>query len=137
MCTIDINNAYDCVQLQILSDILRNIMVCIELLNWIINFLSNRNCCLGNDNVTVFNGLPQGSYLGPLPFNIYTARLHLLEDSKTKILQFADDFIILSWANYFDYVAANLHSKIMDFKLQCAELNLSFNLDKTKCLYFA
>ena len=45
--------------------------------------------------ITTSAGLPQGSCLSPLLFNIYTIRLHEIETENVKVFQFADDFNIL------------------------------------------
>ena len=67
---------------------------------------------------------------------LYTASLHSLENSNTKIFQFADDFIILSHAKNFDLAASFLNQTVNLFKNNCKELNLSFNLEKNKYSLF-
>lgn len=46
--------------------------------------------------VAVCNGLPQGSVLSPILFNIATKELHSIVDAENKLFQFVDDFLILS-----------------------------------------
>ena len=137
VCVLDISSAYDCVQIVKLREILIKMKIPAQILNWICEFLSERNLCLGKDTVSVCNGLPQGSCLSPLLFNLYTAALHNLEDSNTKIFQFADDFILLSHSRNYDEAVLNLQKKVHQFKIRSSELNLSFNIEKTKTLYFA
>ena len=137
ICQLDISNAYDCVHLKKLYMVLFNFNIPVDIINGMIAFLSHRSLCLGDKKVKVYNGLPQGSCLSPLLFNLYTASLHSLENSNTKIFQFADDFIILSNAKNFVLAASFLNQTVNLFKNNCKELNLSFNLEKTNTLYFA
>ncbi|XP_075146564.1 uncharacterized protein LOC142236963 isoform X2 [Haematobia irritans] len=105
--------------------------------NWIINFLSHRILKLSNSEVSVYNGLPQGSCLSPLLFNLYTASLHTLEDGNTTIFQYADDFIIMSYHRDFAEARSNLIDKVREFMDTCRNLNLSFNPSKSNTMYFA
>ena len=53
--------------------------------------------------------------------------LHTLEDERTAIFQYADDFLIVSFAKHFDDAVENLSQK----------MHLSFNLEKTHSMYIA
>ncbi|XP_017487407.1 PREDICTED: uncharacterized protein LOC108375771, partial [Rhagoletis zephyria] len=91
----------------------------------------------GSDSVTVNGGIPQGSCLSPIVFNIYTTPLHSLQDENTAVFQYADDFLIESFDYDFDYTVQNLSTKALAFNEKYAELNLKFNLLKTQTIYFA
>lgn len=98
---LDVKAAYDNVQLPILLDKLRQINSPMRLSNLIIRILSDRSITLrGNDRDivptrSIWKGLPQGSVLSPLLFNIYTADLYSARE-QSSILQYADDVLIYS-----------------------------------------
>lgn len=137
MVALDINNAYNCVSIDTLVNLLFDRNFPAIYVNWIHEFLSKRILKLGDDEVIVRDGLPQGSCLSPLLFNLYTGSLHFMEDSNTLIYQFADDFLILTFHKEFDDAVKIMQYKCNLFMRKCAELNLSFNLDKTKTMYIA
>lgn len=95
MCVLDITNAYDCVNVGLLSVTLTHLGVNNRIVNWIVHFFSKRWLVLGNSRVLIENGLPQDSCLSPILFNLYTAKLHRLKDNKTKMFQYADDFAFM------------------------------------------
>ncbi|XP_065361970.1 uncharacterized protein LOC135955549 [Calliphora vicina] len=134
---LDINNAYNCVNNNLLNRMLLDGGFPAVYVKWIYNFLAERVLKLGDDQVVVSDGLPQGSCLSPFLFNLYTASLHNAEDESTKIFQFADDFLILTFDKDFDVAVNKMNFRIREFSRRCLNLNLSFNLDKTKTIYIA
>lgn len=68
--TVDIDGAYDFVDLEILSKLLSGLNFPIHETKWAMNFLKERTMVLGNEEKKVFGGLPQGSSLSPLLFNV-------------------------------------------------------------------
>ena len=137
VCSLDINKAYDCVDLRKLQQIFELNHIPTELSSWTLNFFSKRTLLLGNEEISVSGGIPQGSVLSPTIFNLYTKSLHTLEDEKTSIFQYADDFLIVSFAKQFDDAVENLAQKMRYFRIKCNNLNLSFNLEKTHSMYIA
>lgn len=134
---LDINNAYNCVKISILMNILEKIGLNRIFCRWIGNFLSNRILKIGFDQITVTNGIPQGSCLSPILFNIYTKSLHDIEDENTMIFQYADDFLIVSHDKDFKIAEYNMKIKVKQFISKCSALNLSFNPEKTNIIYLA
>ncbi|KAI8123981.1 RNA-directed DNA polymerase from mobile element jockey [Lucilia cuprina] len=134
---LDINNAYNCVDNNLLNRMLLDGGFPAVYVKWIYKFLAERVLKLGDDQVVVSDGLPQGSCLSPFLFNLYTASLHNAEDESTKIFQFADDFLILTFDKDFDVAVNKMNFKIHEFSRRCLNLNLSFNLDRTKTIYIA
>lgn len=58
---------------------------------------SSRELVLGIQTIEVNNGLPQGSCLSPILFNLYSEKLHRIENDNTQVLQFADDIAIVAF----------------------------------------
>lgn len=135
--SIDIEKAYDCVNLLILYKILSEINCPEDIKDWTINFLKKRTIVMGNEMIDIYNGLPQGSCLSPILFNIYTLGLHGIADQNTYLFQFADDFILLSTDKEFEMANENLQHKANHFYHILSRLNLKYNPDKTFVMYVA
>lgn len=94
---LDIKSAYDNVILPILRQKLDQLHVPNMLSNFILNMLSGRFVKLESrtdDFRILWKGLPQGSVLSPLLYNIYTHDLELSLTHPVKVLQYADDLLI-------------------------------------------
>ncbi|XP_058985851.1 uncharacterized protein LOC131806001 [Musca domestica] len=135
--SLDVEKAYDCVRIEMLLKILCEINCPTDIADWIINFLSKRTIVMGNESIEIYNGLPQGSCLSPLPFNIYTLGLHGISDENTHLFQFADDFVLLSAHKHFELANQNLQQKAIELQFLLSRLNLTYNTNKTSVMYIA
>lgn len=98
---LDIEGAYDSVDIYILFDILNQMNIPSGYKRFFCNFLSPRivnfyesgalysQRCIGR-------GLPQGSVLSPLLFNLYVKDVLNYIPHTCRTIQFADDFTIMS-----------------------------------------
>ena len=102
----DVKKAFDSVpHSQILSS-LQTLGIHGPLLHWIKDYLSNRQQRVVLDGamldpVTVTSGVPQGSILGPLLFNIFMnsiANIHL--STNAKLILYADDILLYKPIDY-------------------------------------
>ena len=95
---LDLKGAYDSVDLNFLEVKLNNLGI--KASSTITEIFRNRKIHIRDHNNTlhgsriVSQGLPQGSVLSPLLFNIYTADLHRMFDDSIKCIQYADDICI-------------------------------------------
>lgn len=131
---LDISSAYDNVIISILKRKLIELDVPRILVNFIINLLSQRSISLIIDDDTkisrtVSKGLPQGSVLSPLLYNIYTFDLEPSLNDSINVLQYADDLLLYSIDNSLDTACSLLSSSLNHLKcwLDCNGLDLSIS----------
>ena len=81
-------------------------------------------------------GLPQGSVLSPILFNIYTMDFHRFFDVKTKTLQYADDFCLYSQQDTYDKCVEQLNSIMCRLKEYLFRNNFSLSQEKSTVVFF-
>lgn len=97
---LDINAAYDNVNISILKNKMLALNVPNLLINFIVNMLYERYIKYSLDSSeneikrTVWKGLPQGSVLSPILYNIYTYDLDISVENYANVLQYADDLLL-------------------------------------------
>lgn len=128
--TIDLSAAFDQVSRIILVKLLKDLNFEDRICYWIDQFLSNRILKYDDSEIVTSEGLPQGSILSPILFNVYTKNLHKLNTEFIKIFQYADDFTILIQAK----TQADLKTEIEKFLVllneELRKINLKINFEK-------
>lgn len=117
---LDLSNAYDNVIVSILRQKLLSLKIPSKIISFIINMLTDRSIIFYNNNQKYLRiltkGLPQGSVLSPLLYNLYTYDLDLAIDENVDVLQYADDLLLYIKGNNTDDASAKLTESLYYLK---------------------
>jgi len=130
----DVSKAFDRVHIPTLYKLLKGKLP-EYLLRWVIHYFSDRTGNLGNANVDIPNGVPQGSVLGPLMFQVYIS--DLLKELPDQIYHalYADDFVIGVGG-----VSAGIATRLLNQSLEligerCNALSITLDTKKTCAMW--
>lgn len=141
---LDIQGAFDSVDIKILIQILKELGFPGKFIQWVFNFLFDRTLYVKFNNIlhgpkSVYKGVMQGSVLSPIIYNLYTSQiLQYINTSDVKILQFADDIVIYNQnINIFKSVEY-LNLALKDFyNYYHNKLALHINPNKSSLMIFS
>ena len=136
---LDVKKAYDCVDRKRLIDIIVKFGIKGKILSWLKYFLNKRyNMVLFNnvlsDKVEFKKGVPQGSPISPLLFNIYLSEMK--EVFKDEISQFADDMVICVKGSDIEKMENKLNLRIDKLREFLRNRNLTLSSDKSVVVLF-
>lgn len=136
--SLDLSKAFDCVNNSLLIEDLKNEKIDKNIINWIYLFLVNRKIIFktqnGNIIQTTNKGIPQGSSLSPILFNVYTKIIHSISNSNVKIFQFADDISILIKTKNNIELIEKAKVTIKNIQEILNKKNMNINLQKTQIM---
>ncbi|PSN43822.1 putative RNA-directed DNA polymerase from transposon BS [Blattella germanica] len=138
---IDINRAFDSVDINILKQDLSKYNINGKILHSIMKLITDRQITIKyNQQITkpriTSNGLPQGSSLSPILYIIYTKQLENEIIPCARILQFADDIVI--YKTHYEHIQDThpLQESIEKCKNWLESRNLTININKTATIRF-
>ena len=138
---IDLSKAFDSVSHQILMNKLKYFGFNDNALKLTFSFLSHKSKQVVTNNmvsdiIETYQGVPQGTVLGPLLFNIYINDITKYISEECKITQYADDCLIYSANPKPDIVFANLQECLENLENYFRSNRLTLNASKTKFIRF-
>lgn len=139
---LDLKGAYDAVDLNILHKKLSSFGININVSSSITELYRNRQIYIKDHNNylwgprTVYQGLPQGSVLSPLLFNVYTADLHDMVSDSIKCIQYADDFCLYTIHDTYNGCMANLRQIVECVKIWLLDSGFSMSPEKSAVMVF-
>ena len=135
---LDLTKAFDVLNFDILLKKLDAYNCHISTVKWFQSYLYGRKQFVKLDDLKSstldqLNGVPQGSILGPLLFNIYINDMPLCIDYVNADL-YADDTTLYAIANSVNILQNNLSHDLNNFSNWCNKNNLVINTNKSKCM---
>lgn len=139
---LDVSAAYDNVIIAVLKNKLMKLQVPSILVNFIINILSVRFIFVVTNqgsrlSRTVYKGLPQGSVLSPLLYNIYTHDLEAFLNGIVSVLQYADDLLIYSINMSIPTACNSLTESLTSLKAWLDNNGLDLSANKSSVVVFS
>lgn len=140
---LDIKSAYDNVNIYILYNKLIDIGIPSAIANVIFKILSDRLLFSINRNGSALGpfstntGLPQGSPLSTLLFNIYTRDLFFITPTQMKIIGYADDLVLLTKGNSPAQMKENISGALETITEWLSAHNLSLATSKCEPIWFS
>ena len=127
---LDIQKAFDMLWRKCIIIKLQNMGICGRIIKWIDNFLINRKIQVKINNTlstsyTVQNGVPQGSVISPLLFNI---AVNDLPDNITgiQISQYADDIALWKSNRNVQFLEIKIQNALSNVENWCQNGDLNF-----------
>ena len=136
MVCADYSKAFDTVQFRSVVSKMHSLGFSKHFLLWMIDYLTQRRQLVQiddrkSDMATVEFGVPQGSILGPVIFNLYVADLQ--SELQCDCYQYADDttFYIHSKPCDLDFSAEHINKAVTSLRDYSKSCNLALNSSKT------
>ena len=113
-----------------------------EVYNWYKSYLEDRNVTVVVSKVrsqtkNLTRGVPQGSILGPLLFNIFTTEIsRILNRYNVKYKIYADDTQFYFPIDSVEDAINKINAIMKDIKKWMTAKKLKLNEDKTECMLF-
>jgi ribonuclease HI len=140
-CFLDISAAYDNVLLPVLRAKMLHLSIPVKIVNIVARLFMGRCIKVRSGSTyssprTLWQGLPQGSVLSPLLYNIYTHDLEQSVSSFCNVLQYADDLVLYTSEQSIDKAANNINSALSYLKHWLDEHGLTLSPSKSCTVTF-
>lgn len=137
---LDLEDAYNRVDYERLIDLLLKFDVDIWLVRWVAVALLERKMALRqgawtSDPISISPGLPQGSPLSPVLFNVYTAQVTMHQKESGRVLSFADDIMAYEHGDDRLQMARNMEKRLHSVVKWCDQNEAIINPSKAQVLW--
>ncbi|XP_064475365.1 uncharacterized protein LOC135389229 [Ornithodoros turicata] len=137
--TLDVAKAYDSVEHSVLLQRMASLNLPPYILSWVENFLTGRSFYCSDGRFTSsphvqLRGVPQGSVLSPLLFNILMSSLPLDQDILT--ITYADDIAFFASSPSLHSLYEKLQAYLVTLSAWMRSVHLSLNVQKSAVLLF-
>lgn len=139
---LDLKNAYDCVEVNILANCLKELNIPGYYINVIVRLLIDKVIRIkdnGGNYTSCKNssqGLAQGSPLSPILFNIYTRSMFQIITQNTQIIQYADDIVLYLAGDNLQSLVSVMNRQLRAFEVWLENHNFKVSTDKCKAMLF-
>lgn len=138
---LDISSAYDNVYLPLLRNKMLQLSIPERIINFICNLFIDRQIIVRHHGFQtsprqIWSGLPQGSVLSPLLFNIYTFNLENCTNSFANLLQYADDLVLYKSSSSIHETSAALNSALHYLNSWLEDHHLNLSPSKSRAVVF-
>ena len=137
---LDLEDAYNRVSFNTLIDILVSYEVNPFTIKWIAAALMERTVALRlgdwvSTTIKITPGLPQGSALSPVLYNVYTSKLADMQIPRGRILTFADDVLVYTHGSGRQGLANKMNHKLEEISAWCKETGSVVNPAKATTMW--
>lgn len=137
--TLDLAKAYDSVEHVILLNVLNSLGFPRYIINWTYKFLKDRKfyCSqrgLVTQKYSQTRGVPQGSVLSPVLFNILLSSIPLCDS--VQVYVYADDIAFFASASDIHSLQSTLQSYLGTLEAWFAKIRMSLNVNKSALIVF-
>ena len=137
---IDFKKAFDTLDFEILLGKLTKFNFSKNLLTWLKNYLTNKKQSTFMNNISsnispITHGVPQGSILGPLLFNLYINDLAAV--ISCKLILYADDSVLYATSDSVTELFHTIQQDMINVDRWCKYHKLTMNIKKTKTMCFS
>ena len=138
---LDLSKAFDSISHEILLKKLAEYRFHDTAIAMIKSYLTNRTQRgvlqnTASDWINLYQGVPQGTILGPLLFNLYVNSMQKVIDNTCKIVQYADDIFIFVADKCLNTAKQNLETNIAKLAEYFESHRLNLNENKTEFIVF-
>ena len=137
MAFLDLSKAFDNVRHQQLLIFLQRFHIGGTVLRWFSNYLTGRSHRVvvndqASDEFICTKGVPQGSVMGPLLFNLCVADLHSIAARyNVSLPAFADDMSLYCSRNAMEYACSDVSKALTSISSELESRGLTVNCEKT------